>query len=432
MNPEPQATTQALIASSDERPPSMLWIWLATAAFTALTVPYATNFIQWANINGYFPIRPALYLVVASFGCLSVTLGRRSDLTVTTLLIMLFHVAYMFTSLMPHRYDHPAGRYYPLMTHGALLLSTFSIAWFLGVTQRLTVLPILVSSAAVVVVGSVSNFADWFGVHHFTIVIGRAAGFHGDPNNSSIAIVLALAVFLTFNRKLWLSFALIALSFIAVAITLSRSGIIAEVLLSLLFLGIAFRKKPAAVLQALAVTVPVVIVGIGYLVSQMSSQTLRESDIQDRLGALMGKDSEKMASGERMKDLTDGLHAVREKPMFGHGVGAGTGKWQPHNQLIAIWIEGGIVFGGLYLAILGSIAFKCLAAGGRGGLCLLAVFIFIPFSQILHTSLAYWTTCIILINLTSTRFFRIQWAKPSVPDAPCLETSNPSNHPEHA
>ena len=432
MNPEPQATKPPLVVCSDERPPSVLWIWLATAAFSALIVPYATNFIQWANANGYFPIRPAIYGVIASLGCLAVTFGRRSDLTVTALLVIFFHLAYMFISLLPDRYVHPSGRLYPLMTHGALLLSTFSITWFLGVTQRLTVLPILVSFAAVVVIGSLSNFADWFGVHQFSKVIGRAAGFHGDPNNSCIAIVLALAVFLTLNRKLWLSFAMIALSFIAVAITLSRSGLIAEILISATFLGVTFRKRPAAVLKALAVTVPVVIVGIGYLVSNMSSQTLRQSDIQDRLGALMGKDSEKMASGERMKDVQDGLDAVRDKPIFGYGVGAGTGKWQPHNQLVAIWIDGGILFGGIYLLILGLIALKCLATGGQGLLCLLAVIIFIPFSQILHTSLTYWATCIILINLTSTRFITLQWAKPRQIDRPCDETSNPSNFPEHA
>lgn len=432
MNSESLETKPPLIVSSDERPPSVLWIWLATAAFSAFTVPYATNFIQWANANGFFPIRPAIYLAIASLGCLAVTFGRRSDLTVTALLVMFFHLVYMLISLLPHRYVHPEGRLYPLMTHGALLLSTFSITWFLGVTQRLTALPILVAFAAVVVIGSLSNFADWFGVYQFSKVTGRAAGFHGDPNNSCIAIVLALAVFLTFNRKLWLSFALIALSFIAVVITFSRSGLIAEILISAMFLGVIFRKKPAAVLKALAVTVPVVIVGIGYLISNMSSQTLRETDIQDRLGAFMGKDLEKMASGERMKDVRDGLHAVRDKPIFGYGVGAGTGKWQPHNQLVAIWIDGGIFFGGLYLLILGSIAFKCLATGGQGLLCLLAVIIFIPFSQILHTSLTYWVTCIILINLTSTRFITLQWAKPPVSGATCFEKSTSKTHPEHA
>jgi len=398
-------------ATDGEQRPSMLWLCLATAAFVALTVPYATHFIQWANMNGLFPLRPAIYLVLASLGCIAVTVGRRPDFTVTTLLILLFQVCYIFESVILHRYDHPDGRYYPMMTHGALCLSVLSIAWFLGVTHRLSTVPMQVAAAMIVVICSLSNIAEWFGVHEFSIVMGRAAGFHGDPNNSSIAIVLALAAFLSYSKNLWLSFGLIALSFIAVAITLSRSGIIAEILISGAFLAVSYRRKPAAVLQAMAVTVPIVIAGIVFLISQMSSATLRESDIQDRLGALMGKDSEKMASGERMKDLTDGLHAIREEPVFGHGVGTGTEKWQPHNQVVAVWIDGGIVFSGLYLAILGSMALKCVAAGGRGGLCLLAVAIFIPFSQLLHTSLAYWTTCIILINLTSTRFITFQWSQ---------------------
>ncbi|BDS05310.1 hypothetical protein NT6N_03500 [Oceaniferula spumae] len=417
------ATNIGLSAATDEQRPSVWWLCMATLAFSALTVPYATYMIQWANSNGLFPLRPAIYLAAASVGCILVTLGRRPDLTVTTMLILLFHVFYIFESTVLQRYDHPSGRYYPLMTHGALLVSVFSIAWFLGVTHRLSSLPVTIASAAIVIICSLANIAEWFGVHEFTIVTGRAAGFHGDPNNAAIAIVLALAVFLTYNRNIWVSFGMMALSFIAVAITLSRSGMIAEVLISVSYLVVSYRRKPTAVLQALAVTVPVVVAGIVYLVSHMSSEALRQSDIQDRLGALMGKDSEKMASGERMKDLTDGLNAVREQPVMGHGVGTGTGKWQPHNQLVAVWIDGGVVFAGLYLIILGSMAVKCVAAGGRGGLCLLAVGIFIPFSQLLHTSLAYWTTCIIMINLTSKRFIMLQWSRPD--ESELLENTQP-------
>ena len=408
---------------------SALWIWLATAVFAALTVPYATNFIQWANTNGYFPLRPAIYLVLASITCVTVTLGRRPDFTLTTLCILLFHGLYICENVILHRYDHPDGKFYPLMTHGAMLLSTLCISWFLGVMHRYSSLPILVSAALVVSICSLTNIAEWFGVHQFTIVLGRAAGFHGDPNNASIAIVLALAVFLTFSKNIWLSFGLIALSFVAVAITLSRSGIIAEILVSASFLIVSYRKKPAAVVQAVAITVPIVIIGIVYMISNMSSEVLRESDIQDRLGALMGKDSEKMASGERMKDLTDGLHAVRDRPVFGYGVGAGTEKWQPHNQVISIWLDGGIVLGGLYLLILGAMTVKVIASRGKGGLCLLAVLIFIPFSQLLHTSLAYWTTCIIVINLTSTRFIALQWSRP---EEGTYENSTPHSQIEHA
>ncbi|MBK1855786.1 O-antigen ligase family protein [Verrucomicrobiaceae bacterium 5K15] len=428
----PQITNATSSANGDEPGPSVWWVWLATATFCALTVPYATNFIQWANDFGVLPIRPAIYLVLASVACLVVTFGRRPDLTVTSLLILSFQLIYIFESVVLHRYDHPSGRYYPMMTHGAMFVGIFSIAWFLGVSHRLSALPMKMAAASIVVICSLANIAEWFGVHEFTIVVGRAAGFHGDPNNASIAIVLALAVFLSYSKNIWVSFAMIALSFIAVAITLSRSGMIAEVLVSVAFLVSAYRRQPAAVLQALAVTVPIVILGIGFLISQMSTETLRESDVQDRLGALLGKDSGKMASGERMKDLSDGLRAIREQPVFGYGVGTGTGKWQPHNQLVAVWIDGGIIFAGLYLAILASMALKCLMAGGRGGLCLLAVVIFIPFSQLLHTSMAYWTTCIVFINLTSTRFITLQWSGSSAVGQTVSDPSPSTSQTSHA
>jgi len=405
------ATTLPSRRGSDEKPPHPLWIAMVTVAFVAFTVPYTTNMIQWAHVEGFFPLRPAFYLVITAFACIVLVIGKKPDFTLTSIVVLLFHLAYLFDATVLRRFEHPSGEMYAMMTHGALFLAIFTLTWFLGVIHRFTHLPILIAAALTVIIGSFSNIAEWFGVYDFSIVMGRAAGFHGDPNNSSIAIILALAVFLTLSKNMWHCFALVGLSFIAVAITLSRSGLIAEILICGCYLVVSYRKQPAFVTKALLVTVPAVIAVVVYFVSHMDSAALRESDIQDRLGALLGKDSQKMASGERMKDLNDGIQAVRLQPVSGYGVGAGTEKWQPHNQLVAIWIDGGVVFAALFLFILGSIALKCAALRGRGGLCFLALLIFIPFSQILHTYIGFWITTVILINITSTRFYSIQWFK---------------------
>lgn len=399
-------------ADAPENRPGMLWTAIVTVVFVLFTVPYTTNFIPWGYSEGVFPLRPAIYLFLTAVGAVVCVVGRKPDFTLTTLLILLFHGAYLFDAAVLRRFDHPDGSNYAMMTHGAVLLTTLSLAWFIGAVHSVTWIPVIVSCFLTVVICSLMNIAEWFGVHSFTIVMGRAAGFWGDPNNASIAIVTALAVFLTLNRNIWLSFALIALSFVAVAITLSRSGIIVEILVILTYLVIAYRKNPKTVSKALLLTIPLVAVAVGFFVSNMSSNVLREADVQNRLGALLGKDSEKMASGERVKDLSDGLKALRLEPVAGYGIGAGTAKWQPHNQLVAVWLDGGILVAVLYISILGLLAFKCTAAGLQGSLCFLTIILFIPFSQILHTHVGYWMSAIVIVNLTSNRFFSLQWFQP--------------------
>lgn len=413
MTSHPQTITGLPGAAARAHAPSLAWVVAVSAVFVLFTVPYTTNIIPWAYREGFFPLRPALYLVAAAVATIGCTLGRKPDFTLTTVLVLFFHAAYLFDAAVLRRFDHPSGGNYAMMTHGAVLLTTFAMAWFIGALHTATWIPVMVSAALTVAVCSLANIAEWFGVHSFTIVIGRAAGFWGDPNNSSIAIVMALAVFLTLNRNIWLSFGLVALSFVAVAITLSRSGIIAELLVVAAYLAVSCKRNPQAVVKALAVTAPLVIAAIVFFLGHMSSNVLRETDVQNRLGALLGKDTGKMASGERMKDLNDGIKAVRHRPVTGYGIGAGTSRWQPHNQLVATWLDGGVVLAFSYLAILGLLAFKCFSAGLHGGLCLLTLVVFIPFSQILHTHMGYWMSAVVLVTITSTRFFSVQWFKPS-------------------
>jgi hypothetical protein len=413
---------------SDEPSAHPYWIAMATLALVAFTVPYTTNLIPWAYENGFFPIRPAIYQIITMLICGMVVMGRKPEFTMTNVWLVIFHLAYVFDAVVMSRFDHPSGEDFPMMTHGSILASVLILTWFIGVVQRLSHIPVLVAAALTVMIGSLSNIAEWFGVHDFSIVMGRAAGFHGDPNNSAIAIILALAIFLTLSKNIGLSFGLMGLSLVAVAITLSRSGIIAELILCISYLVVSYKKRPALITKAVAITIPVVIAGVVYLASNMSSQVLRESDIKDRLGALTGGDSQKMASGERMKDLNDGLRAIRLEPITGYGVGAGSTKWQPHNQLVTIWIDGGVIFASLYLLILALLTFKCAVANGRGGLCLIGVIIFIPFSQLLHTYIGYWITMVILVQITSDRFFVIQWFKSdSGLDRVSTSSTQPSN-----
>jgi hypothetical protein len=81
----------------------------------------------------------------------------------------------------------------------------------------------------------------------------------------------------------------------------------------------------------------------------MPTGVIANEDVGSRLQAIYDLDFEKIKSPERAKDLQDGWEAVSRAIMFGHGTGAGTNRWQPHNQFVSIWLDIGI-FGVVFFA----------------------------------------------------------------------------------
>ena len=112
---------------------------------------------------------------------------------------------------------------------------------------------------------------------------------------------------------------------------------------------------------------------------------------EGRFDAIYNLDVNGLKSAERGKDLEDGWEAVWRSPMWGYGPGATTGEvWQPHNQVVAIWLDIGILGLVLYAVQLLVPLGLCFANGFRGGYCLLPVFMDIPCQQWLVDMPCYW------------------------------------------
>ena len=143
---------------------------------------------------------------------------------------------------------------------------------------------------------------------------------------------------------------------------------------------------------ALAVlSLPVIAIGVGVLGATSTKQGMvKNEDTSGRMQAIYELDFEKLKSPERAKDLADGWEAVMQKPILGWGTGAGGEKWQPHNQFVTQWLDLGLGGVLLYAGTLLALTFACAMKGFSGGFCLIPVWLFIPCSQVLLETPAYW------------------------------------------
>ena len=140
-----------------------------------------------------------------------------------------------------------------------------------------------------------------------------------------------------------------------------------------------------------------------------------DANTKNRVSAIFGGDVDKMESTERLKDVMDGIHAAMEKPVTGIGTGAGTALWMPHNQFVSTWIDMGIFAAAGYVAILLVLLAGSLRRGGQGLLCVVPLLGFLPFSQMLVDTAAYWLCAFVAAALTSPRplRFAVRSGKPS-------------------
>ena len=148
---------------------------------------------------------------------------------------------------------------------------------------------------------------------------------------------------------------------------------------------------------------------------------VKDKNATDRFEAIFSMDFEKMQSPEREGVLKDGIEAIVNAPMLGYGTGTGTTLWMPHNQIVSIWLDLGIMGPLMFLGVLFFVTFFVLRARGRGCWSLIPAFGFIPFSQILLFNPAYWYALAVTLLITArTKFVLRLTSKAPIPARPPL------------
>jgi hypothetical protein len=389
------------------------------AVHLAFFLPYTTGALSWMYANGVFPLRPALYMLGMG-GILACLLDWKNALYAKSTFILL---AFMFWRIVDagllERHKTPEG---PLVTtfsmsSGMILLTLAVVSQ--GYWTRRGGGPWMSIAVGTLLIGSVINVAEYFGIGKFSYVPGRSAGFLVDSNDSAIAIIMGMVVILTFNKRFWWNAAALGIGFLGVFPTFSRSGILVFLLVTLAFLAMNFRQHSKSIFLMLGIAT---VLGIGVfslMMAQQSKGAVKDANVQNRMAAIFGGDTSKMGSDERMKDLMDGINGAWEAPIFGHGVGegSGAGRWQPHNQIVSIWIDLGMVGAGIYLLLLSLWTLKSILAGFNGLLCILPTWLFLPFTQMQLESPMVLTAGTLAALLTSPNpvQFRLLQPQPAQP-----------------
>ncbi|MBX7208732.1 MAG: O-antigen ligase family protein [Verrucomicrobiaceae bacterium] len=367
---------------------------MAMAAAVALLLTGSfSGAVFWGYEHGGFPLKPRDFNIALTLVVLALLPFNRPRFSLPALALLTLPLGRVLDAAFLRRYvqiEFGAHSVYALMLVGYLIISIAAVLSLATSKGRQTA--ILVAAAAIVV-NSAMNLYEYLGFASFTRITGRMAGFHIDPNHSPIIMCLMLGILYTVNTRYWWNMALALVAAVGIALTMSRSGMAVFAGMTALYVLLHFREHKAGMITLAAVAVPLLAVGIGILGATSTKQGLHKNeDTAGRMEAIFSGDFEKVKSPERAKDLADGWEAVTRRPITGYGTGAGDGgdTWQPHNMFVTQWIDMGL-FGLLQFAfaLLATTA-MCMAKKFRGGFCLMPVWLFIPCSQVLMETPAYW------------------------------------------
>jgi O-antigen ligase len=387
---------------------------LLILAALALLVPAMTKALYWADGAGVIPFKPRDYtlLTLAAAGVMAML--NKPSICPAAFLMLLVPLLRLLDAALLQRFTITALGDHSIVVMSLLsnFLVTFIAVLLLSAEPWRRVALWVAVCTALLSAGCV--YYEWLGFRSFTRIPGRMAGFPDDPNDPPIIITLMLAVIFTLSPRFWWNVVLVGFVTPAIALTLSRSGMAVYSCLILCYILGNLRQHYKGMLLIAAISIPLAISGVAIL-AQSSSKVgiVTNKDTTDRLQAIFELDFERIKSPERGKDLQDGWEAVGKEPLWGHGSGAGTSRWKPHNQIVSLWIDTGIFGVLLYIGGLLLLTFRCLMLKLRGFYCLAPLWLFIPCSQILVESPHYWFAAAVCCNLVYTGRFRLVLTAPA-------------------
>ncbi len=363
---------------------------LLILACAALLVPAMARALPWLYEEGKMPVKPRDYSLLLMGVIFFLLLLSRPRFCLPAFALLLPPLLRVLDAAFLRRFDVSL-----LGDHSVFIMNLLS-AWLISFTavaalgtphwQRLA---IWVAAATLVFVNA-SIYWEASGLEKFTRIPGRLAGFPVDPNDGPITTCLMLGILFTLQPSFWKNLALAAFATPAIALTMSRSGMAIFAFMTSLYVLLNARRHLAGLVVIGLLCVPLALGGIAWLAQRPGSGPLKDQNTQSRMQAIYELDFEKLKSPERAKDLADGLEAVGQKPVWGHGTGAGTAWWQPHNQIVAIWLDIGLPGVVLFAGSLLVITALCVLNRLQGLFCLIPVWLFIPCSQILLDAQQFW------------------------------------------
>lgn len=374
----------------------------------ALLIPIMARALPWLYEQGKLPVKPrdyTLLMLAALFGLLAIS---RPKICLPSFILLTPPLMRVLDAAFLRRFDVNF-----LGEHSVFVMNLLS-AWLVSFAA----VALLASphwrkiaywlAAGTLIFVNLSIYYEAAGLAEFTRIPGRVSGFPVDPNDGPITTCLMLGICLTLQPAFWKNLALIAFATPAVALTMSRSGMAIFAFMVMIYILLNARRHFTGLVLITIACIPLAAGGVAMLAQRTGGGLVKDENTKARLQAIYELDFEKIKSPERAKDLADGWEAVGQKPLWGHGTGAGTAWWQPHNQFVAVWLDiglpGVLLFAGPLLLL------TLLSAVNRmqGLFCLIPVWLFIPCSQVLLDAQQFWfclgvAACVLIPGRFSVR-----------------------------
>ncbi len=383
--------------------------WLLPLVAITLLAGHMSGAVACLSEHGSIPFKPRDFTLGLSLLTLLLVFVNKPAFSPAALALLLIPTLRFADAAAFKRYINvtDGDPNIAIMTLGSILLVTTVALLVLFTVDGSKI--VLRAAVVVILLSTGSILYEAAGFAEYSQIAGRPAGFITQPNGAIIIMCLMLGIVMTLNESFWGNIIIIAIAAVGVGVTLSRSGMIVFALMVMCYLAANLRRHFGKIVIIAAASVPAILAGFAILSQMASSRNFgTDKNAMDRVAAITGMfsgNTDKMESDERMKDLRDGWEAVGTAPVFGHGSGCASSRWQPHNQWVAIWLDigvGGVV---LFAATLLLLTARCLITGGKGFFALLPLWGFTVFSQNLVETAGYWLCAgVVAIVATKSRF----------------------------
>jgi O-antigen ligase len=374
---------------------------------------------------GISPLKPSLFTPLVFLMCLGVCALSRPRFCLPALLLSTQPLIRFLDPLLLNRFACSFTQTI-IMDNLRVLMVVVAFLALLSCPQGLkamrwaAILAILLTSG--------SSIAEFLGVAKFSSIPGRFSGFNGHPNSPPIVLCQCLGLCFALVRSFRWNVALIVAAMPGVALTYGRSGMAIYAVLCGTYIFLNARRHLGFLLLCGAAMLPLLGVGFAIMEQRTTKGIQKDKNTADRLEAIYTLDFDKLKSPERVKDLSDAWEALLQKPIAGHGVGAASTRWAPHNEYVAMWLEMGVVGLIVYLLTLYGPALRSLMCGGKAAYAVLAMLAYSPIAQGRVMDPHFYFTLLTTAHVLWPHRFRLVASHPRATATPALPASHP-NHP---
>ncbi len=295
----------------------------------------------------------------------------------------------LLLSSQPGAYWDEGGKWIFLMSYG-FIVTALSVA--IGLNQPVVTSLRFYSGTSLLLIGG----SLWYDLLHpgtFSEIQNRAAGFSGNANYTALISVFVCSVGIDFGKSpgsrrrftlpptnsstsVWPDFILLLLCFAIIAMTMSRSGLVAFSSLAVSFIVLRFFRSDGSNKMLLHLALAGGMAAFAIISTlPLLAREISASDRNNRLSRyLHGQQIDDGSAGTRLAAVMDSVRLIEEAPLLGHGTGFSRTMLElPHNLYLQQWVNNGVLGLICYLTLLLSSFLIFLRRGCRNGQVLILV-----------------------------------------------------------